>query len=68
MPNKDIKPTSLEYTIASNSPFVRALTKRMSPEQTKAVWRRYAQIVLRNRNYGRRGEVPGDYIRTKIRE
>jgi hypothetical protein len=42
---KENKYTSLEYTIASGDPFVRALTKNIPTDKQKAVWRRYAQIV-----------------------
>jgi hypothetical protein len=65
MANKENKYTSLEYTIASQDPMVRALTRRMAPEAQKKVWKRYAQIVLRNRNYGRKGQVAGEYVKTK---
>ena len=60
--------TSLEYIIASGDPMVRALAKDLSPNQQKSMWRRYAQVVLRNRNYGRKNKVAGDYIKTKERE
>lgn len=68
MPKKENNFTSLEYIIASGDPMVRALTKRLSPNQQKSMWRRYAQVVLRNRNYGRKNKVAGDYIKTKERE
>jgi hypothetical protein len=60
---KQNKYTSLEYTVASGNPFVKALTRNMPVDKQKAVWRRYAQIVMRNRNYGRKGNVAGEYIK-----
>jgi Family of unknown function (DUF5662) len=60
--------TDLERIIASGDPMVRAITKGMPPEAQRSVWRRYAQVVLRNRNYGRKSKVAGDYIKTKVRE
>jgi hypothetical protein len=62
---KENKYTSLEYTIASGDPLVKALTRNMAVDKQKAVWKRYAQIVLRNRNYGRSAKVPGEYIKNK---
>jgi hypothetical protein len=68
MLKKENKYTSLEYTIASGDPFVKSLTRNMSADKQKAVWRRYAQIVLRNRNYGRTARVASEYIKTKESE
>ena len=68
MKKKENKYTSLEYIVASGDPMVRALTRGLPPSQQKSIWRRYAQVVLRNRNYGRKNKVAGDYIKTKERE
>jgi hypothetical protein len=65
---KENKYTSLEYTITSGDPMIKAITARMSPDKQKAVWHRYAQIVLRNRNYGRKGKIADEFIRTKVKE
>lgn len=63
-----IKVPDIEQIIAAGDPYVRAVTKNMPIDRQKAVWRRYANIVLRNRNYGRPNRVAGEYIRTKERE
>jgi hypothetical protein len=65
---KENKYTSLEYIVASGDPMVRAITRGLPPNQQRSIWRRYAQVVLRNRNYGRKNKVAGDYIKTKERE
>ena len=68
MKKKENPYTSLEYIVASGDPMVKALTKGLPPDQQRSIWRRYAQVVLRNRNYGRKNKVAGDYIKTKVRE
>ena len=65
---KEVPYTSLEYIVASGDPMVRALTRGLPPSQQKSIWRRYAQVVLRNRNYGRKNKIAGEYIKTKERE
>jgi hypothetical protein len=63
-----IRVPDIEQIVAAGDPYVRAVTRNMPVDRQKAVWRRYALIVLRHHNYGRPNRVAGEYVRTRMRE
>ena len=56
----------MTMVVASLDPMIQAMAKNMDPAKQKTMWKRYAEIVLEKRNYGRRGRVADEYIKTKI--
>ena len=66
MPSKEAPHIPMSQIVASFDPAVQAVGKGMDPAKQKKMWTRYARIVLENRNYGRRGRVAGEYIKTQV--
>jgi hypothetical protein len=56
----------MSMVVASLDPAVLAVSRNVDPAKQKKMWERYARIVLENRNYGRKGRVAGEYIKTQV--
>ena len=66
VPSVNAPHVPMSQVVASLDPMIQAMAKNMDPAKQKTMWKRYAEIVLEKRNYGRRGRVADEYIKTKI--
>lgn len=66
MPSVSAPHVPMSQVVASLDPALQAVSRNADPAKQKKMWERYARIVLENRNYGRRGRVAGEYIKTQI--
>lgn len=66
VPSVNAPHVPMTQVVASLDPMIQAIAKNMDPAKQKTMWKRYAEIVLEKRNYGRRGRVADEYIKTKV--